>query len=319
MDCRIVHDHLSTYLDHVLPLQTRALLDQHFEACPQCCAAVAQLQTVTAWVRDLPRIEPSSTFLQQVCERVERLPHRSRVGFFRRLAGALPLQAAAALVLVVSAALVWQITPYLWQGQGPEVESPLRHEPWISRERSVTPSFEAPPFEPMLEESFSTPAPLVQVPHRRPGFMAREEFVRLGRELPAMPLLAGMPAEGQVGEVSLFPSLTLRADDPVHAAQQIWELVPRTGGALLQSQGMVTPAGRPLRGPVRVTLSIAADRYQSLLNTIRQVPGTTVTEERMAIIGRELPSGATAALQWTEHSPATKAPLMTLVITILPR
>jgi len=38
---------------------------------------------------------------------------------------------------------------------------------------------------------------------------------------------------------------------------------------------------------VRLTLSITADRYQTFLEAIRQLSGTTVTEERMASIGRE--------------------------------
>jgi hypothetical protein len=95
--------------------------------------------------------------------------------------------------------------------------------------------------------------------------------------------------------------------------------VPRTGGALLQSQGMVTPAGRASRGPVRLSLSIAVDRYQALLDAIRQLPGTAVTEERMALIGRELPLGSPGSLWRIEHAQPAKAPLMTLVITILPR
>jgi hypothetical protein len=130
---------------------------------------------------------------------------------------------------------------------------------------------------------------------------------------------AGMLAEGRVAEVSLSPSLTLQADDPMQAAQQIWELVPRTGGALLQSQGMVTPAGRTVRGPVRLTLSISADRYQTLLDAIRQVPGSNVSEERMAIVGREPSLGSLASLWRIEHSQVTRTPLTLLVITILPR
>jgi hypothetical protein len=319
MDCRTVHDHLSTYLDRELPQQTRALVDEHFEACHHCRTALAQLGAVTTWVRDWPRIEPSAAFLQQVCERVEHLPLRSREGLFRRLAGMLPLQAAAALMVVVSAALLWQITPNLWQGQEQEVAPPARVEPWLSQERSVTPILDIPPFEPTLEEPFIAPAPLVQVLPRPPAFMVREEFVRVGREFPAMPLLTGMSAEGRGGAVAFFPSLTLRADDPVQATQRIWELVPHTGGALLHSQGMVTPASRASREPVEVTLSITADRYQTLLDAIRKVPGTTVTEERMAIIGHDLPPRATASLWRVEHSQSTQAPLMTLVITILPR
>jgi hypothetical protein len=321
MDCRTVHEHLSTYLDHHVPLHIRLVLDQHIESCPQCCQELAQLHTVTTWVRDLARIEPSPMFLQHVLDQVERLPHRSMLPLFRRLAGALPLQVAAALVVVVSTALFWQMAPYVWQGHVPKADPPAHIEPWLSRERSVspTPILDVPPFDPALEEPFPTPLPLVQAPPRWSGFKTREELVHFGREFSAMPRLARMLGERWVGEVRFFPSLTLRAADPVQAAQQIWELVPRTGGELLQSQGMVTPADRNAPGAAELTLSITADRYQTLLEAIRRLSGITVAEERMAIIGRELPLASSGSLWRVEHSPVAHTPQMTLVITILRR
>ena len=78
MDCRTVHDHLSGYFDHDVPQQTRLVLDQHLEACPTCCHELAQLHTLTAWVRDFPLIEPSPMFLQQVRAQVECLPYRRK-------------------------------------------------------------------------------------------------------------------------------------------------------------------------------------------------------------------------------------------------
>jgi hypothetical protein len=316
MDCRTVHDHLSTYLDHDVPLQMRLVLDQHFESCPQCCQELAQLHTVSTWVRDFPHVEPSPMFLQHVRDQVERLPHRSKLPLFRRLAGALPLQVAAALVVVVSTTLVWQMTPHVQQGHVPEVDPPAHIAPWLSRERHVTPTLDVPPFDPALEESLPTPVPLVQAPPRWSGFKAREEFVRFGREVSAMPLLVGMPVEGWVGEVRFFPSLMLQAADPVQAAQQIWELVPRTGGELLQSQGMVTTADRHSQGVVGLTLAITADRYQTLLEAIRRLAGIAITAERMAIIGRELPLASSSSLQRVEHAHVANTPQMTLVITI---
>jgi hypothetical protein len=319
MDCQTVHDHLSTYLDHDVPLQTRRILEQHFESCPQCCHELAQLHTMTAWVRDFPLIEPSPMLLQHVREQVECLPHRSQMPLLWRLVGALPLQAAAVLVVVVSAALMWQMTLQVRRGSLQRVDPPAHIEPRISRERGMIPILDVQPFEPTFEESFPTPAPLVRLPSKWSGPMANEGFMRVGREPTAMPLLTGMAAKGRVGDTSLFPTLTLRATDPVQAAQQIWELVPRTGGALLQSQGMITPAGRALRGPVRLTLAITDDRYQSLLDAVRQLPGTAVSEERMAIIGRELPLESPGSRWRMDHVQPAKAMPMTMVITILPR
>jgi hypothetical protein len=319
MDCQTVHDHLSSYVDNDIPQGVRMALDQHLEACPKCCHEFTQLHTITAWVRDFPLIEPSPVFLQQVRAQVEHLPHRSKRPFFRRLAGALPLQAAAAMAVVVSAALVWQMTPLVQQGQVQEVPAPAYREPWLSRERSVAPVFDVPLFEPAVDEPLPSPVPLVQVSPRWAGVVVQEDVVRVGREYPGMPRLVGMPAGGWSGEVTYFPSLTLRAADPVQAAQQIWELVPRLGGELLQSQGMVTPADRPSPGVVRLTLSITPDRYPMFLEAIRQLSGTTVSEERLAIVGREFPQASPGTLRRVERTQVAKPPPMTLVMSILRR
>jgi hypothetical protein len=82
---------------------------------------------------------------------------------------------------------------------------------------------------------------------------------------------------------------------------------------------MVTPADRASRGLVRLTLVITADRYQALLDAIRQLPGTAITEERLAVIGREVPLGSPGSLRRIAHASPVKATLMPLVITILPR
>jgi hypothetical protein len=319
MDCQTVQQHLSAYLDHDVPLSTRQLLEEHFTRCSQCRGELTQFQTMGAWVRSFPTLEPPSTFLQQVWARVERLPERSPTPLFRRLVGAIPLQAAAALMVAVSAALLWQVTPVLWPRQETSRSMPTRSEPWISQDNSPTPLMTPPPFDPPLEESFPMPAPLVEGPTRRPLFTAYEESGRMAREADTMPTMAWLPTEARVGEVSLSPHVVLRAADPVQAAQQIWEIVPRMEGALLHSQGMITPAGHTSRGPVRITLSVGAERYQGLLEAIRQLPGAQVTEERMLFIGRELRPAASGALWRLNYPQPSMTPQTTVVLTILPR
>jgi hypothetical protein len=139
------------------------------------------------------------------------------------------------------------------------------------------------------------------------------------REVSLKPRTADVLAERGVSEFAFFPSYVLRATDPVQTAQQIWEIVPRLGGALLQAQGMVTPADRTMGGQVKVTFSLAANRYPFLLDAIRQLPDTSVIEERMAFISRELPPVPAGALRRLEHLWAATPQPMTSVITILPR
>jgi hypothetical protein len=317
MECQTVHEHLSAYLDRDLPLSMRESFDRHLAHCPQCRLTLAQLQTMTAWVRDFPPLEPSPLFLQQVTARADHLAKRSVPLLFRRFMGAFPAQMAAALVLVVSAALLWQIAPDVWQER--QDHPPVQSEPWLSGESTMAPAVEVPAAEPLFEEAPPTPAPLVQVPLQRPVFTAREEPLRMVRDVSARPMLAGLPSEGGAGEFAFLPSIMLRAVDPVQTTQQVWEIVPRLGGALLQAQGMATPVGRTARGPVNVTFSLPATRYQALLDAIRQLPNTSVVEERLAFIGREWSPGSAGALRRLDYSQAATTPQMTLVITILPR
>jgi anti-sigma factor RsiW len=194
MDCRTVHDHLSAYLDLDLPSQTRDQFDTHLRRCARCRREFTQLQTVTAWVRNLPLIEPSPTFLQHVCQRLERLPHRSPAGLFRRLTGALPFQMAAALVVAVSAALVWHMAPDRGQRQVQPLEPPARIEPWLSRDRTATPTMEVPPLEQIFEDALPTPTPLVQAPAGWSLFVSRGGPLRSARDVSTMPMATGVPS-----------------------------------------------------------------------------------------------------------------------------
>jgi putative zinc finger protein len=315
MDCRIVQDYLSTYLDHAVPLQMRLALEQHFDSCPQCCTELAHLEMTTILVRDLPRLQPSPRFLQQVQERVEHLAQRSRQSLFRRLVGAVPLQIAAAMALVVSAAIVWQSTPQLWRGRTAEVVPTSRMVPWSVHQYSGAPLPDPLPFEPPFEEPHPSLAPLVQAQPQRGWGEAREEFVRFGHEPVTGPLLGSRRGHSWSGLMTPSPSLILRATDPLQTAQQIWELVPSTGGELLQSQGLITPADHSSWGAVKLTLAIPANRYPALLEAIHRLPGTSVGEERMAALTGEAPG----SLWYVEPTQDTDTRQMTLIIAIVRR
>jgi hypothetical protein len=270
-----------------------------------------------AWMRDFPPIEPSPLFLQQVTKRVDHLRKGSAVLLFRRLVGALPMQVAAAVALVASAAVLWQATPHIWRGQ--QARPPVWVEPWSSQEQTMAPVVDAPSYEPLFEEALPAPVPLVQAPLRRPVLAGREEPLRMVRDVSTMPTWPGQAPEGRTAELTLFPSFVLRAADPVQTAQQVWEIVPHLGGALLYAQGMATPAGRAARGPVKVTFVMAANGYQALLDAIRRLPNTSMVEERVAFIGRELSPGSAGAFQRLDYAQGATPPPMTSAIIILPR
>jgi predicted anti-sigma-YlaC factor YlaD len=319
MDCQTAHDHLSAYLDHTLTMPTRELLDTHLGECPQCRRELRQLQTVIAWVRDLPTIQPSPTFLPQVHERVEQLSRRSLSFFFRRLAGALPLPIAAALMLVVSTALFWQLAPQVWQQhtQPQEPAAPIR--PPISLDRLSEPAGEVPSLEPMVEDLGPVPLPLVYAPAARPVATWGERSRSSMAELPDRSMGTGLQSAGPGREITLFPRVILRAADPGQVAQQMGAVVGRLGGTLLESRRMATPAGRTEREPWRVVLSLRADSYQSLLDAIRRFPGIAVVEERGTLVGHKRQEGSPASSWQAETPQEARSSRLTLVIMILPR
>jgi hypothetical protein len=149
--------------------------------------------------------------------------------------------------------------------------------------------------------------------------MSREGILRSARDVSTAPMASAVPSDVRVDEITLSPNVILQAADPVQAAQQVWEIVPRTGGGLLHFQGMVNSENRAARREVTVTVSLTADRYQALLEAVRKLPGITVAEERVAFSRRELLQEPAASLRQLERAQPAAAPKLTLVITILPR
>jgi hypothetical protein len=134
-----------------------------------------------------------------------------------------------------------------------------------------------------------------------------------------MPTVAGFRTEPRLSEASFSASVVLRTADPVQAVQQVWDIVPRMGGVLLQSQGMVTSARRASRGSVEVTLSVTAERYQALIEALRQLSGAQVIEEGMPSASREQ-RPASSGFPWRlDYAQTSMTPQTTLVITVQPR
>lgn len=80
MDCRHVEDLLSPYLENELSPRDRALVERHFEHCPQCAGLFSLLQETTRALEDFPEILVSpelKTRLVQIPEKKKDV----RIGF----------------------------------------------------------------------------------------------------------------------------------------------------------------------------------------------------------------------------------------------
>ena len=148
MTCHDARDQLSALLDDALDAAERQTLDAHLVTCSDCRRELAELRATVARLAQLPAARAPAGFVDQVMARAYRPPWPRRLldALFVPLRVKLPLEAAAVLLVGVSAVYVYQHTP--------EVRELARQE---ARESSPAPT-EAPatvPSEPVA----TPPAP----------------------------------------------------------------------------------------------------------------------------------------------------------------
>jgi anti-sigma factor RsiW len=66
-----VRDRLGPYLEGDLPLQQRALVDAHLDACESCAAELKELRGTIALLRSLPELEPPKGLAGRVMARIQ--------------------------------------------------------------------------------------------------------------------------------------------------------------------------------------------------------------------------------------------------------
>jgi hypothetical protein len=117
MNCRTARSLFSLHLDRYLSYEKERKLMKHLEECTACAAEIRGVEQTVGWVRDLPGIQPSETFLQDVVLAARRLKEadanipvpgfkeRLREFFARFSWTGSPLIAPAALVLGLAVGL----------------------------------------------------------------------------------------------------------------------------------------------------------------------------------------------------------------------
>jgi hypothetical protein len=180
--CHDAREQLSALLDDALPVPDRQALEAHLSVCAECRRELEQLQTTMALLGRLPPVHAPAGFVDRVMAEAYRpsQPRRLLDALFRPLRVKLPIEAAAVLLVGVSALYVYQ--------RAPEVQRLARQE---TRE-SPPPSTVTPP------PAAVPPAPEVQQ-------FARQEARESPRPSTVTPPPAGAPpAAGAGGEPSRF-------------------------------------------------------------------------------------------------------------------
>jgi hypothetical protein len=153
MTCRDAREQLSALLDEALGAAERRALEAHLATCPECRRELEQLRATTTLLGRLPAVRAPAGFVDRVMTEAYRpgWPRRLLDALFVPLRVKVPLEAAAVLLVGVSALYVHQRTP--------EVQELARQE---AREPSSAPA--AAPPAPASETVITTEPPKPAAP-----------------------------------------------------------------------------------------------------------------------------------------------------------
>ena len=198
MTCDEARDRLSAVLDDALAADERARVEAHFEGCAECRRELLQLRRTVALVRTLGPARAPAGFVDRVLEAARPVPwHRRALRWlFWPLPVKLPLEAAALVLVGVTALYVYQRSPELQEAA--RVEAPVASRP-------VAPATPPPPAPPAVATAPSspTPSPAPTPPSAPPGSSVSPPAGSKAAPPPASPP-SGEPKTGKREETQLF-------------------------------------------------------------------------------------------------------------------
>lgn len=78
LDCSMVQEYLSAYVDDELPVEQREAIQEHLAVCPACRQELGRLTRLWEALEDLPAASPPPELIDQV---LARLPRRKAYGW----------------------------------------------------------------------------------------------------------------------------------------------------------------------------------------------------------------------------------------------
>jgi hypothetical protein len=162
MNCRTARGLFSLHIDKCLSYEEERALIQHLEECTTCAAEYKGVERTVGWVRDLPEIPPSETFLQDVLLAAKETRQAAAVPltagwrerireFFAGLSWASsPLVAPAALILGLGVGLGGTMVAFHGLGGGGSAGPSLADAPLAVEQ--VEPQPPSGPFEDLVQE-----------------------------------------------------------------------------------------------------------------------------------------------------------------------
>ena len=150
MTCPEARELLSALLDDALSTAERQAIDAHLATCAECARELAELRETVALLERLPPVHAPAGFVDRVVETAYRpsWPRRVADALFRPLRVKLPLEAAAVVLVGISALYVYQ--------HAPEVQQVARQE---THEAPASAPSPAPPPPPSTTSEVSQASP----------------------------------------------------------------------------------------------------------------------------------------------------------------
>ncbi len=150
MTCPEARELLSALLDDALSPAERQAIDAHLATCAECARELTELRETVALLERLPPVHAPAGFVDRVVETAYRpsWPRRVADALFRPLRVKLPLEAAAVVLVGISALYVYR--------HAPEVQQVARQE---TREAPASAPSPAPPPPPSTTSEVSQASP----------------------------------------------------------------------------------------------------------------------------------------------------------------
>jgi hypothetical protein len=113
INCARCREQLSAYLDGLMTVEEKGLIEEHLSRCQHCSLVFAELKKTQETLRNLEEVEPPPWFTQKTMNRI-REEAESRKGLFQKLFYPLrikiPMEALATCLIVVLALFVYKNT-----------------------------------------------------------------------------------------------------------------------------------------------------------------------------------------------------------------
>jgi hypothetical protein len=274
MRCEEIENRFSPYLEGDLEPAERRVIEDHLQECVRCRQELELLRRTVVALQSLEELEVPARLTAAIQAGV----HAHQGSRWQRLASwlffpihiKLPLEAMALLLVTLGAVYLYRSAPELSQAPQPPVatESAPRGEavPSTAAGRADRLDRAAPPA--VAQKSDRLEPAVGQAPAEGPGARAeiQEERESLRqRELGgALRKEAAKPSRA----APLVSELTLKTQDPSHAASRIAEIANAMGGRLVEPSDPRQSAPDDLH---RLALAIPPEAYPRFVNAHREL------------------------------------------------